>query len=492
MRKHLLLNLMFFLFFHDNALAQFNAFAYEFEGQAIGTTPHQVPFWLWANKGGSVPLPGVSFSLLNKIQKEYDSTGMSLLDWGLGFEARANTGSKTEFVLLQAYGKARIKMFEFKAGRVKEISGLVDSTLSTGAFSVSGNALGIPKVQLAIPEFYSLPIWGGILAFKGNFSHGWLGDISTPLEKSLIKEIETYFHQKSLYGRFGKPHWRLKLYGGFNHQAFWGHSKEVYGSAFALTDFQEFKYVVFGKAYGNNIVETSKIGNHLGSIDLGLEYDFGATKVFAYRQNIYDIGALYYLANILDGLNGLSFVNKKEPAGTVYWNKVLIEFLYTKNQAGQLWSRFTPSGNENYYNSYLYQGGWSYNGLGLGNPFLSTKNATRNSLVSEPDSYFNNNRVIAIHLGLEGKVKKWDIQSKASYSFNYGTYGTSPIGHSSANFRIPPLYGLFGQVNQFSAYLEGEREILNGSRAGFIAALDKGGLYSNSLGLSVKFSHSFK
>ena len=42
-----------------------------------------------------------------------------------------------------------------------------------------------------------------------------------------ILQIETYLHQKSLYGRFGKPEWKWKLYGGFNHQVFWGNEKDI-------------------------------------------------------------------------------------------------------------------------------------------------------------------------------------------------------------------------------------------------------------------------
>ena len=37
-----------------------------------------------------------------------------------------------------------------------------------------------------------------------------------------VLQIGTYLHQKSLYGRFGKPEWKLKLYGGFNHQVIVG------------------------------------------------------------------------------------------------------------------------------------------------------------------------------------------------------------------------------------------------------------------------------
>lgn len=141
----------------------------------------------------------------------------------------ARIGDKSNFTIIEGYAKLRIGVFEIRAGRSKEIMGLCDTSLTSGAFAVSGNALGIPKVQISIPEFYSLPIFGKLFAFKGNFAHGWIGETSQyPYLRSGIIQLGTYFHQKSLYGRFGKPGWKWKLYGGFNHQAFWGKEKEYY------------------------------------------------------------------------------------------------------------------------------------------------------------------------------------------------------------------------------------------------------------------------
>ena len=101
-----------------------------------------------------------------------------ILDWGASVEGRANIGDKSNFTLIEGYGKVRISIFEIRAGRSKEIMGLCDTSLTSGAWAVSGNALGIPKVQISIPEFYSLPLFGKLFAFKGNFAHGWIGETS--------------------------------------------------------------------------------------------------------------------------------------------------------------------------------------------------------------------------------------------------------------------------------------------------------------------------
>ena len=66
----------------------------------------------------------------------------------------------------------------------------------------------------------------------------------------------------------------------------------------------------------------------------------------------------------------------------------------------------TPSGDENYYNNYQFAKGWSYKGIGLGNPFISPRANTREGLPADPGDYFINNRVVAVHLGFEGSVQK--------------------------------------------------------------------------------------
>jgi hypothetical protein len=195
--------------------------------------------------------------------------------------------------------------------------GLCDTSLTSGAWAVSGNALGIPKAQISIPEFYSLPVFGKLFAFKGNYAHGWIGEIPVELGGNVLK-IKTWLHQKSLYGRFGKPDWKWKLYGGFNYQVLWGNVKKAYGDSYPFSRIKTYLYVLKGGTYSGTI----RLGDHLGSIDLGFEYEFKNVRLLAYRQNIYDAGALYHLANLRDGLNGLSLVNKRSTSNGFQMNNL--------------------------------------------------------------------------------------------------------------------------------------------------------------------------
>ena len=480
--------------------AQMDSYHASVETQGVLTTKNTVPFWMRANQFGSVPLPGVSGSVIGMLRKDYDTLGnmptddvsgdhTKVIDWGAGLEIRGDMGYglRSRLNLIEGYAKLKVSIFELKAGRTKDIMGLVDTTLSSGAFSVSGNALGIPKISLAIPNYWNLPLTGGLLAIKGNFAHGWIGQQPIVTGYLYFVNEQTYYHQSSFYGRLGKENWSLKLYGGVNHQAYWG--MRAHDKGYQLSEFKSFEYVVLGKTYHG-----SKVGNHIGSVDLGLTYDFPGVTLSLYRQSFYDEGALSKLANIKDGMNGISLTNTAyDPeAGGFQWHKLLFEFFYTKDQAGYPTSRVTKSGDENYYNNNEYYEGWSYKGVGLGNPFITPYMSTRKNLVNDIPDYFNNNRVVAFYGGADFSVEDFHFVGKASYTLNYGTFGTSIWGHSRGTTFYPPRYGIWQEVRQFSGYLEVNKPFGDtGWQIGCVAALDNGGLFYNSGGFLLKLKRSF-
>ena len=455
------------------------------EVQGILATGHNTPFWFRAGQFGSVPLPGSSGAVIGAVHINYDSPLTRLMDWGGGLEVRGDLGATARATLIEGYLKLKVGVFELKAGRMKEIMGLVDTALSSGAFSISGNALGIPKLEVSIPEYYQLPWFKDLFAFKGNFSYGWIGD--APIQYGhLTNGASTYFQQSSLYVRLGRPEWAVKLYGGVNHQVFWGNERQVFGPGFKLSGWKSFLYAGLGKTYNY-----SKIGNHLGSIDMGLDYDIGNVRLSVYRQNFYDEGALYHLANLKDGLNGISITNKVDNGELIHWSKLLFEFFCSKDQGGYPDSRYTPSGDENYYNNYEYAQGWSYKGIGLGNPFISTRTSTRAGLPNDTTDYFNNNRVMAFHFGAQGAVSNWYFTAKLSYSRNYGTFGTSIYGHSTGGKYVHPRFGIWQEVSQLSSFLEVRRALGKGYTLGCLAALDNGKLLNNSGGIILTLTKEF-
>jgi len=479
--------------FAGEVSAQQENVVFGLESRAVYTSNGTVPFWLRSNQFGSVPLAGASLSLIGSARKDYDPVAGKFFDWGASFEGRANLGQGSNLTLIEGYGKVRLGIFELRAGRSKTITGLCDTTLTSGSWSIAGNSPGIPGIELSVRNFQPLPWFGELFAFKGNFLHGWMGDV--PMKRWFddgdTVPIKTYLHQKSFYGRFGKPSWRLHLYGGFNHQVTWGNEDEFYTRDFDLSPFKTYGYVLTGKRYNNGFIDQTRLGNHMGSIDLGLEYRFKNVDILFYRQNFYEGGALSKLANIQDGLNGISIANKKESEKQVNWNKILFEFLYTVNQAGEAWSPEYGSLYEGYYNHGEYVEGWSYKNKGIGTPFISTIDAVRSGLPSAPEEYFINNRVIAVHCGLEGIVGTVNYTLKASWSKNYGTYWTTDE-EQTTGLPNPGAYGIFGTQRQVSAFLDLEKSIEQGFTFGLTGAFDQGTLLYNSIGLFLKASYSFR
>ena len=172
------------------------------------------------------------------------------------------------------------------------------------------------------------------------------------------------------------------------------------------------------------------------------------------------------------------------------WDKILFEFLYTRNQAGEPWSPPTPSPYEEYYNHYQYFQGWSYRDVSMGTPFISTRAYVHEEFPSAPYEYFINNRVRMFHIGFEGAVQKWDYIIKASWSNNYGTYRTTEE-EQSTDIVDPGYYGIFGRQDQFSAYIDCGRPLKKGFYIGGTLAFDIGELFYDSFGILLNVSKTF-
>jgi len=466
---------------------------YEVRVGVLGSSGKQTPFWLRANQYGTVPLRGSVVQAEAGLFGDYrpvDSTGYRpKLDWGYGVRAVMNAGttetrpvqpgSTGAFVLPEAYIKGRLGAFEAYAGRRKEIFGLVDTLLTTGAYAWSGNALPLPKLQISLPSYTAIPFTKGVISVLGGVSHGWF-------ESSEKIITGSYLHQSWLYGRLGKPAWRFRLYGGYNHQAVWGGETTPGNPSVPLdgklpSSLKFLPNVAFGirgiaidpKFNSPNNFEGNRIGNHLGSIDLAADVSIGYWNVFGYRQFLYETGSLFYLTSIVDGINGLRLRNEREPAGEVFFLKQLtFEYIFTGSQGGDEFVLDDPQrrGRVDYFNNAQFSDGWRYFGRTIGNPLLTPNGETDPSLPQR--GAITNNRVSAFHLGLSGQLLSTiDLTAKLTLSRNAGTYLvpylTLPTQFSGLFMAAIPLNVLGGIV-------------LNGS-----LAVDAGGVLPNSVGAYV-------
>lgn len=422
--------------------ALFSKVKYQLESGMYISTSNQTPFWLRSNQYGIVPVESPFLTVRGATHKEYDSTinqqnQPKKFSYGYGINTIVNVGKSSQILLPEAYIKLRYGAFEFYGGRRREIFGLVDSSLTSGSYIWSGNALPIPKVQISIPNYTSI-IGHGVLSIKAGYAHGWFGHQG---------DVKNYFlHQKWLYGRIGKPNWKMKFYGGFNHQVQWGgipikpYIEAQTGTLISQfpSDFGTYLKVVSGVSLIKNNRGTdntplndawNRAGNHLGSLDLASEINFRKIDLFLYRQSIYEDGSLFYLNNITDGLFGFSIKRKNIQKGLT---KICFEYLNTTNQGGATGSGNTVPqlrGQDNYFNNSLYINGWAYNQNNIGTPLLSSLSQTNNALISQynygdvPQTYIVNNRVNGLHISFHGKVSKMNFSTKLMWTNNLGLYG---------------------------------------------------------------------
>ncbi|MES2278368.1 MAG: capsule assembly Wzi family protein [Bacteroidota bacterium] len=464
------------------------------ETQVTASPAGKMPFWFRSGQYGNIPLSGTSGSVIGSVYKNYYGIEDGI-DWSAGLQLRANLGQQQKLTILQGYIKASTGIFELSAGRTNDVYGIVDTALSSGSFGISGNALGIPKISLGIPNYYTLPFFNKLFAIKGNYAYGFFGDERISQSYALVKSATQYYQQNTLYVRLGREQWKLKLFGGINHNVMFGNEAKIYGPGWTLSPLKSTIFAAIGKTYYTPVKSDyekfgGKVGNHVGSVDLGAQYDFEYFSVLGYHQIIYDVGAIAKLANISDGITGLSFTNKYEENDHINWHKFLIEFIYTKDQAGQFNSK-SLSGDEDYYNDAEFATGWSYQGLNLGNPLLNSRTYTRDGLINDPNDYIINNRIMAIHTGFQGSVDNVQLTLKLTYSQNFGTYGTAIEGHSTGPNHFPPTHGLFSRVDQFSGYAEAVKSFYNGLSGGLAIGYDNGGLYNNTLGIRFKLRKTF-
>ena len=459
----------------------------------------EIPFWLRANQYGIVPRGENVPTLRAGLRVDYygppktalDSLRASQrrVDWGWGFDVAANANAASArtpsvdalaFVLPEAYVKVRVRGIEGWAGRRREIIGLADSTLSTGSYSWSGNAVPPLKIQLNTVGWVPLTRW---LYLNALYAQGWF-EYDRFIRGSML-------HQKALYLRIGKATGKLWLFGGMNHSVQWGGNNESLPSSFIRNSqlpasFHDYIDIVLGSSLGGRNVDTTKyspfdagnrIGNHLGTVDLGMEIRGKAVSVFLYRQSIYEDGSLFYLINIADGLHGARFTNNRPNRGGFRLNRAVLEYLNTYSQGGSTFEGGDGAkrGRDNYFNHGQYRDGWSSYGRTIGTPFIAP--ATDLPSRYPGNAFTNNNRVRVYHVGLSGQFSaKVGFTGKFSYSQNVGIYD-APFATTATQFS--GMLGLYSQINW-----------LGGTVLNTTVGYDKGDLYENNLGFFVSLKKS--
>jgi hypothetical protein len=402
--------------------AQQKTFHYNLTLQGETSNNDYLPFWFYSNKHGIMDTNSPGGQAIFTFQKNI-SEHNSGFDIGFGATVVGRLSKNSDIFFNQLYGTIAYGALQFKGGRFYETIGTVDPKLSMGSLAISPNATPIPKIKLGIFHYTDVPLTHGYLEFKGEIAHGWMG------KNRFIKR--PWLHQKSVYLRLGGS-LPVRVYAGLVDEAIWaGTSRRTGRFSHSFSDFFRVLLGESGKGKVKHGEKIYKLGDHRGIWDFGFYINIGRYKFNLYRQQIWNNGNDLEFKTP-DGMSGLSLTTPTR--GQQYVQKVVLEYLYTKNQSGPTRpsaGRNGRGGRDNYYNNYLYRTGWTYKGRTIGNPlFINAYNPRMETVVSSHNNldYENpigvvNNRIIAEHIGMKGRFSETvGYKLLVTHSKNSGTY----------------------------------------------------------------------
>ncbi|KAA9353501.1 capsule assembly Wzi family protein [Larkinella humicola] len=457
------------------------------EVSGMASSARRTPFWLRANQFGTVPLiaPAGTVRLGSSGVFRVDSTGKGW-HFGYGAEVVGYAGPNNRLLVPEAYAKIGYRSIELVVGRRKEVLGLVDTTLSSGSYSWSGNALPITKIQLGTNGYAPLKFTKGLISINAFFAHGWFPNTDS-IQNS-------YLHQKALYGRIGKPNWKVKLYGGFLHNAQWGGKSKYLSSNQAVggvipSSFKTYLAVITASQPSNAgdyafPDAVNRFGNHLGNIDIGTEISIKQYRILGYYQHPFEDKSGLALVNLPDGLYGIRIQNVSgQPNPFFKLKTITVEYLTTRDQSGatvKIDSR-KYDGMDDYFNNIQYIDGWAVKERIIGTPFITRYKDTKpewdthlTPSKKNQGSMINNSLVSLYHIAVLGELRSGvTVEGRFSLSSNYGTHWK----------RFP------GSVTQSSSLIRLNIPVswLGGGFLGINLAMDQGDLYNDAIGGLISF-----
>ncbi len=423
------------------------------------------PYWNMSNHFGKYSC--APFEWIAGLKVGAVDTSGSVLSIEYGGELYNRYGYQNELVLHQGYAEIKTPLLTFRAGRKEEMIGNQDSVLSSGGSVWSGNARPMPKLVLSTPGYVDLPFTKGYVEINGSLAHGWFEN------DRYVDNI--YLHQKHAHIRFGGDFW-LNVSLGLIHFAQWGgvSPDERFGEL--PSDLEAFKRVFLAKSGDAGTVDNKEVlnslGNHLGARNYRIDYKGEKLSVGFYFQTMFEDNSGMSKLLYEDGVKGLVILaNNKERIV----NHLVLEYIQTTWQSGplhDLTGAVKLKGNDNYFNHGIYQDGWSYFGMTLGTPLITSPLFNNKNVIG-----MTNNRVKGYHIGWGGNIHGLNYRTLFTYSINKGTY-KEPFEKDR---------------NQISWLFETSvQSMWRDIDLNILLTADLGKMYGNNLGVILMLSKSFE
>ncbi|MFC3198961.1 capsule assembly Wzi family protein [Parapedobacter deserti] len=374
------------------------------------------PLWIESNRFGLLSEEGADLATFIGARNSHAfPTGKR----DIRVEYGANIVNNQHFnrvVIQQGYLKVRYGAFELRGGRYQERLGDIDPLLSTGSLGVSGNALPIPKVGVALPTYTPVPFTNGWLQIKGLMSHGWMGE-----EQSMKR---AWLHEKTFYAKLGNG--PFKVYGGVQHFAIWGGER---GRFVLDRSWKGFFDVLFVKEANDGSVPDGRRPNRAGAqrglVEFGGDLEFDDVLWHMYFQVPFESGMGIDLRNI-DRVGGLNVMLKNHR----WLDRLMFEFIYTKQMES-----FQDRELQSYYNNGVYSTGWEYHYRSVGTPLFlnlyrgsnflpfNAVNWRHDNTGNMGNRNFINNRIVGGHIGMLHRYAPGIVgRTMLTYTRNFGTH----------------------------------------------------------------------
>ncbi|GHT77640.1 hypothetical protein AGMMS50262_19190 [Bacteroidia bacterium] len=417
MKKQILFGFFCLICFHLPA-QQTTGYKVEMFGSVA--SGQNTPFWTVQHRWGVVPVEAGNGYLRGGVFRQQKINS----DWS--FDAGLNlTGSTSDIYgnsyIQQLYAGLKWKTWKLSVGSQEEYTSLLNAELSSGDFVQSNHARPVPKIKLALHDFYTVPYTRGILSIKGDFSVGyyldgqWQEDRALPAKQPYTKNILS--HDKSLSFRFGNIEKnRQQFIMQVQHAAQWGGVLYYYQNAEYTVQHQPqglddlFRVAVAkeGSASASGADRAYVAGSNWGAYVFKYDYRLkNNDRLSVYIDHFFEDGSGMVFKNYPDNLYGLEFSTTRRSLVS----GIVLEYIYTKQQGGAVGNTLgltgknatelfqKGNGNDNYYNNVDYVTGPSYFGYTMGTPlFLPPVYNTDGSL------NFKGIRISTFHFGLEGYV----------------------------------------------------------------------------------------
>jgi len=471
---------LLFLLFASTGYSQ-EILDYRFDVFGTASTGAYTPFWITSNTYGIVPLRPNTGYARGDLQWKHTFRDNIQLEAEADVVTAAKSASSVW--IQQLYAAASYGNVRLYAGAKERYNSMLDKDLSTGDMTYSPNARPMPEINFAFPDYTNFPFTKRYVQFKGDFALGKSFDndyIRRTKAPGAPYSVNMLWHHKSLFFKWEDPNGRFPFWGiiGLEHGVQWA-GWTTYGNfgnnPSSLKDLMRIILCESGDSRAIQGEQVNVLGNHVGTYNVKVAYKNKKVQAALYKQHYFEDNSGLEMANWRDGIWGGEIAFFNQP----YLQKIVLEYVQTTNQSGplhflsydaKLYPNSRGGGNDDYYNNGVYYSGWSYFGRAIGNALLTSPEYNADHLLG-----FQNNRVKAVHLGIEGKITS---------EFSYRTLFTGMQGWGT-------MYRPFLQrEDDFSSLIECTYHPIKqkGWTFALQVSLDKGDLYGDNFGCSLKIS----